>query len=216
MRELNMHEIELVSGGGDDQESSSPWWSAMDYNGDGDLYDEARNWFLGQAPRLGCSRAASSSHREALERPCPPAQAQAPRSPAASGAPSPWRTTILETINRPNPTVRPNLTSGLGRQCEMEDRMTGTEPWVFTERVFRSSAIMAIGLSLFAFYMDGPEIGGIPVILAAIVFAIAYFAWAALRLVQRRRGGQADFGLDLILLGWTASVVAIVSQSLLS
>jgi len=48
MRELVMHEIELVSGGGDDQESSVvappsrlPRWA--DWNQDGDMFDELRD-----------------------------------------------------------------------------------------------------------------------------------------------------------------------------
>jgi hypothetical protein len=48
MRDLDMHEIELVSGGGDDQESSVvappsrlPRWA--DWNQDGDIFDELRD-----------------------------------------------------------------------------------------------------------------------------------------------------------------------------
>ncbi|MEO1039362.1 MAG: hypothetical protein AAFX09_07425 [Pseudomonadota bacterium] len=55
MRELEMHEIGLVSGGaGNDAEShSSPWWGSLDYNGDGDLWDESSTWFLGAGAAMG-------------------------------------------------------------------------------------------------------------------------------------------------------------------
>jgi len=94
--------------------------------------------------------------------------------------------------------------------------MSESAGWSLNERFFRSLAIAVIAVCLIAFFAGGPVIGGVPLILAAVALAIPYFAWAAWRLWTSRHGGAPELGLDLMLVGWTTSVVAIVSTVLLS
>lgn len=93
--------------------------------------------------------------------------------------------------------------------------MTETGRWSLTDRVFRSLALALIALCLVAFYADGPMIGGVPLIVAAQGLAIPYYVWAAWRLWRLQRNSRHDqYGIDLMLAGWTMSVVAIVSTVL--